>query len=278
MTAPFIIDSGPSARGWSYYAAFLRCPMLFFWKYVYARRQGLGWNDTTPPLARGTLVHVGLAHHYARKWAVANGRDPERIPEPLTAMRIKSEQIGDVGIEMLPVAVAMVGSYWKAWPVDSFDVVSVEQPVEIKFGSATLTARVDRTVQDRSTRKILFHDIKTSARLEGKTVYKYTNHGQFFGHTFIGRAMYGDRFGGVMIDIIDERGEVKRIPPEPAPFALRTFPSRIERANERIEECKRRHGDSQEAWMSEAVTDEQTCVGPYGKCPAFDLCRWGKES
>jgi hypothetical protein len=271
-----IIDSGPSERGWSYFAAFLRCPMLFFWKYVYAKRNALGWNDTTAPLARGTLVHVGLGHYYARKWAQENGRDPDRILAPLEAMRMKAEMIGDVGQEMLPVATSMVEAYWKRYPTDSFKVVAIEEPLFTHFFGAYYTARLDRVVQERDG-KIYIHDIKTTARMESKTQRKYTLHGQFFGQHFLGMKAYGDRFGGVIIDIIDESGKCERTRPLPAPFMLRTFPQRIERTHARIQETIARCGVDQEKWAAEAATDEQICFGPYGQCPAFEICRWGRS-
>src|SRR5574340_1107447 len=108
---PVIIYSGPSERGWSYYSKFLRCPMLFYWKHVYANANRFGWNDYTYALTRGTLVHVGLAHHYARQWARENGKDEQRVISPIEAIRVKARQIGEIGEEMRSVAEEMLAAY-----------------------------------------------------------------------------------------------------------------------------------------------------------------------
>lgn len=274
MTPPIIIDSGPSERGWSFYSKFLRCPQLFFWKHIYADAHRLGWNDATAPLTRGTLVHVGLAHYYAQQWARENGFDPSKILAPLDAVARKAEQMGDLGAEMRPVAEAMLGSYWRRYPVESFHVVAVEEPMEIMFGDARYTARLDLVVEERG--KVYIYDTKTTARMEAKTFPKYTLHGQFFGAWYLGRQRWGDKFGGIVINAVSEDGECLRRPQEPAPFMLRKFPLIIKRAAGDIGRMTNLYGSDQDAW--EARPDEQICFGPYGRCSAFELCRWGHST
>lgn len=273
-TSDTIIDSGPSARGWSYYTTFLRCPMLFYWRHVYARRDALGWNDTTRPLARGTIFHVGLAHHYARMWATANGKDPAKILAPQDAIDEMARRIGPVGQEMLPVASGMLDAYWRTYPTESFAVVSVEEPMSLTFGAALYTARVDLAVEEGG--KVFIYDTKTTAAIQAtKTIRKYTLHGQFFGQHYLGRKYFGDRFGGVVVNVIDEQGRCLRRRPDPAPFTLRHFPGIIERAHVAITARRAECGDDMERWALHACPDEQICVSPYGYCPAFELCRYG---
>lgn len=268
-----IIDSGPSERGWSYYALFLRCPMLFYWKLIYPRRASLGWNDTTGPLARGTLVHVGLAHYYARIWAASHGKNPDMIPAPDRAIEVKAAQMGPVGQGMLGVASSMLDAYWRVYPTESFKVVAVEEPMEITWGGARYTARVDLVVDEGG--KVFIYDTKTTAQFQAKTIRKYTLHGQFFGQHYLGRRYYGDRFGGVVVNVVDQEGQCTRRRPDPAPFTLRHFPQIIQRTHEQIEARKAECGDDLEKWAAHACPDEQICVSPYGYCPAFQLCRYG---
>ena len=269
-----IIDSGPSERGWSYYAAFLRCPMLFFWRYVYTPKTGQRWSDYSHALARGTLVHVGLAHYYAQMWALQNGRDPDRIPPPETAMPIVADRIGDLGREMLPVAVEMVRAYLQRYPLETFRVIAVEEPVAMRFGEALYTARLDLTVQEPDGR-IYVYDTKTTSMMKSQTVRRYTLHGQFFGQAYLARSKWGDSFGGVVVNVIDETGRCHRERTPPSPFMFRHFPGVIEVTAKNIEHAKEVNGDDAGKWASFAAPDEQICFGPYGQCPAFDLCRWG---
>lgn len=274
---PVLIDSGPSERGWSYYSDFLRCPMLFFWRHIYARREGFGWNDTTGPLARGTMFHVARAHFDAQCWARENGKDPSKIVGPEEAIGYMAKRIGDVAREMQPVVESMWRAYRARYPVESFKIVAVEEPVSMNFGPAFYTARLDRVVQEKDGR-IDIHDTKTTARMEAKTVRKYTLHGQFFGFHYLGRKTWGDRFGGVVIDAIDEEGNCTRQRPQPAPFMMQAFPRIVEAAHLQIEAAKSVFGDSQEGWASIAHPDERICYSPYGQCSAFELCRWGHGS
>lgn len=275
MTDPVIIDSGPSPRGWSYYGTFLRCPMLFFWKYVYPRARSLGFNDTTPPLARGTIFHVGRAHRDARQWARENGKDENRVLSPIDAMNECARRIGPVGEERLPTVHAMFQAYCERYPYETFKIVAVEELMTINFGGALYTARLDRVCQDRDG-KIRIQDTKTTARLDSGTLRKYTNHGQFYGHYFLGRNFYGDAFGGVTVDMAGEDLKFERKPPEPSPFMLRNFPALIETTHDRIEAARRQYGDDQDGWARLANPDEQTCYGKYGVCSCLELCRWGR--
>ena len=273
MTDPVIIDSGPSPRGWSYYSTFLRCPMLFFWKYVYADAHRLGFQDTTGPLARGTLFHVGRAHLDAQQYARENGKDPNKILGPLDAMRVCADHIGEWGREKLPIAESMYHAYRQRYPFEAFRVIGVEHLAEVYFGSARYTARLDRVVEERG--KVYIHDTKTTARLEPGAIRKFTLHGQFFGHHYLGRHLYGDAFGGVVIDIVGEDGQCQRRSVEPAPFMMRKFPGVIERASDRIDATKQMCGVDPEMWAASANPDEQTCFGKYGQCSCLELCRWG---
>ena len=58
----FLIDPGPSRKGWHRLAKVLRCPRLYALSYKQKHRT----SDEPPaePLVKGSLFHVGLAHHY----------------------------------------------------------------------------------------------------------------------------------------------------------------------------------------------------------------------
>lgn len=68
MSEQLFIDAGPSSRGWSYWGDFFACPRLF----AYKKRLGvqLGSSDGR---TRGSMIHTGLAHLFARWGAVQKG-------------------------------------------------------------------------------------------------------------------------------------------------------------------------------------------------------------
>lgn len=74
-----LIDSGRSEIGWSHYSAFAKC-------LHYGALLNAGHRDTSDPLVKGTLLHVGLAHLHARWQAQQEKRDPEEFYFPEAAM------------------------------------------------------------------------------------------------------------------------------------------------------------------------------------------------
>ena len=96
--------------------------------------------------------------------------------------------------------------------------------------------------------------------------------GQIVGYQMFGRAKYGERFAGVLLN------RVKLSPPfdfdrralEPAPAALTDFVKVIEEAERRVAQYEGK--ETRDYPMS---LTNQICYGKYGKCRAFDLCRFG---
>jgi hypothetical protein len=269
-----IIDSGPSERGWSYYSTVLRCPQLFYWKYVYPKiaTRPTTFSDYTEPLARGTIFHVAAAHHYARMWARAHGKNEDLVCPPEVAMKIAAAKIGELGEERLPIVQAMWSAYLQRYPVETFEVVAVEQPAEVLIEGVRLTARIDLIVKE-PTGRIFIYDHKSSARMESKVMRRYTLHGQRFGLELLGRKLYGDQFGGVVINHITEDCEFVRKSSEPAPWMARKFPLTITLAAALIESLTAKCGTDPSAWP--AFPSDQSCYGPYGACPAIPICQWG---
>ena len=76
-----LLDTGPSPFGWHRYETFLRCPQLYAWTY-HAKEPG----EDGRALAMGSLVHVGLAHHYARMRETQQGRDATAYYDPVDVL------------------------------------------------------------------------------------------------------------------------------------------------------------------------------------------------
>jgi len=124
-------------------------------------------------------------------------------------------------------------------------------------------------------KRVWFVDHKSCYRINTKTLRQHILSGQFLGYQMFGRAKYGNRFAGVIINRIklSTPYEFDRSVLEPAPDAVKRFAKNLGEVEEMTEKYK---GLPPEQWP--AVYSDQTCFGKYGMCDAFNLCQWGKEN
>ncbi len=273
-----LIDTGPSRRGWHRLEAHMRCPTLFAWGYGQAGAGGEAAERSRtrfppgPPLVRGSIGHVGLAHLYARLKAVQESSDPDRFYLPTEAMGLVADSFGELGAEMLPVATRVVRAYAEHFGREKWKVVGVEKEEETRFGQYLYTARVDLEYADRAG-KVWFLDHKLVSKLEAKVLNRYTLSGQILGLLHLGSRKHGDRFGGVQLNLlgVNPISFIRHVP-DPAPWLLERFPEIVveaEKAISRTEDLLRQN------LTVPASPSEFTCYNSYGRCPAFELCRWG---
>lgn len=285
-----LLNTGPSERGWHRLEAWLRCPQLFAYAYLIKPEGGLGDRG---PLVRGTIGHAGLAHHFARLRAKQRGDDPNAYHTIEDAMALVAAMHGELGEFFLPIALRAVMAYITQFVYEDFEVVAVEEAVRayVKWPDALvkvqpsranekflITQRFDRVFKDKGKR-VWIEDHKFVAKIQGKTVTRYILSGQFHLMQWFGRALYGDAFGGARINLLEcqENPDVKpkslQLPCEPAPNALGRFARNVCDAEEGI---ARLAAEGRDPWDYPAAMNEQVCLTPYGACPAFELCRWGK--
>lgn len=282
-----LINSGPSRRGWHRLELFLRCPQLWIYRYIIQAPYLV--NAERMPLVRGSLGHVGLAHHYARMRAAQRGENPDSYYDVEEAMELVAPTFGDMGPDILPVARGAVRFYCQKYATEQVKVLDVEREVEAQVrwngrGPYLFTQRIDLAYEGADGR-VWIEDHKFVAQMRAKVPKRYTLSGQFQGLQWFGRAIYGERFGGVRVNIIQVPNKdpvfgtdarVERIRLEPAPAMLERFPQLvcdaeegIARLTEEIESGRR------SPYQAPAAAQEQVCQGPYGLCDAFEACRWG---
>jgi len=279
-TDRILIDPGPSARGWHRVETFLRCPQLFAWKYR-AGGSGSGGgggsplNDGSAATSLGSLIHVGLAHYYARLREKQNGRDPEVYFTPDDAVR----ELGarkNATREAEEQAIKVVGAYIARFynEENRIRVLHVEEVFEANFEGHYYTARVDLVWEQND--KVYLIDHKSTQRIEARTVRAYSTSGQLLGYRWLGTA-YGDRFGGVILNLLQAGDPLKFERPmmEPAPNLIAKFPKTIDYAEKSIALL-----DGMDLQPNEwpANPSEHTCFTRYGACPARELCRWGRST
>jgi len=290
MNEKILINAGPSRRGWHRVEAFLRCPQLYALRYRSASLAQDGQAST--PLMRGSIGHVGLAHHYARLRAVQNKRDPSVFHMPRTAMEIVAPRLGQLAVALLPVAQITVDEFLSTHADEGFKILHVEEEfetvlrdlrtprhpsiVDVTTGGrmCEFTMRPDLIFEDASGRKWIM-DHKFVAYNRRSTSTRYTNSGQFLALKMLGQALYGASFGGVVANVLQVAPNIRfhRYPIDPSPGLQARFPTIVLDAEERIAQLEDEHRGVME-WP--ATASEQTCMTAYGACPAFEICRWGE--
>lgn len=234
--APVSVEpsAGPSLRGSHRLQLWHRCPQAWAYRYV------LGL-DTKPTraLAVGSLVHAALMEHYL-------GHDP------IAAMRAAPDDLVIYFEDALKLFVA----YRNHYKNDRLNVIGVEQEFVIRAGPYFHTQRFDLLIRDELGR-VWIWDHKTGGRSD------WEHSLQFLSAAMIGRAYFGDKFGGLTINQVSELRRFSIYPPE---AMIRQVARTILTTNDQIERELAANTDPY------AYHRTYACQDRFGKCPYLDLC------
>lgn len=275
-----LIDPGPSRKGWHRLAKVLRCPRLYALSYLVEHRT----SDEPPaePLMKGSLMHIGLAHHYAQKSDLFEDKD---IYSPQEAIEVLAQQqpaghraawqrhVPEIQRTLADYQIHWSGEQWKTIAIEHELLVNVFD--EERNKSYLYTQRVDAVWQHPMTGKIYFVDHKTAARFTSRTLGGYSMNGQFLGYQMIGERMYKDRWGGVLLNVI-EWGKgggsptFQQMPINPAPHSVVQFPNAIIRAERTIQDYEKTQPAK---WPA---THQESACWAYRQCRFYQTCQWGK--
>jgi hypothetical protein len=272
---PIILDPGSSGQwGWHSIQSFNECPQ----KFSFAHNLKVA-RVAKEPLVKGSLLHVGLAQHYARSWCEYNDEKPESFMRPHEAMRVVSEkpEHAPIGPKVLNDVCTTLDQYRAYYLRESVRPLHVEEVFETEIQGYKYTQRIDLVYADPQGR-VWFVDHKTTGKMEQKTILGYGMSGQILGMRLLGQRHFGKDFGGVKLNMIvwgqsGKSASFHRIDPEPAPFAQSQFENVVAGARRRIDELR---ADGRGPWEWPKALSEQTCVGRYGACEFYEQCRWGQ--
>ena len=282
-TGPILLNAGPSERGWHRIEGASRCLRLFAWR----ESGALTWKSSEP-LVKGSLLHIGLAHLYARQRTENYGGDPEAymtVEDSVRALsEIEAEKAGTAHEAALwrvsvPNIILALRAYENRWRHCDWKPVMVEEELRAQIpkvsgdGTFLFTQRADLAVQD-GTGKYWIVDHKSCYRIESKTLRQHILSGQFLGYYIFGKKLWGKNFGGLIVNRVklSEPFGFDRTTLEPAPDAVKRFAKNLALQEQMVDMFE---GKPPQEWP--AVYSDQTCWGKYGKCDAFELCQWGKE-
>ena len=275
-----LLFTGPSPNSAHRTETFAICPRRRGFDFHGEQEPGKPWH--TPATARGTLMHVALAHHYRRIQATQDGDDPDQWWEPAIAVALLAKQTeGPTGAIMEGQVTHVQEAYtaYKAhYAFEKFRVRAVEQVVEIPVPGtggpgepACKTARLDLIYENRAG-KLILCDHKSTGRIVKQHPWFYARTGQFLLMRWLG-ASFGDRFGGVLLNMVQvgQAGpKFERPNLDPVPGFLASYPlylSYYEPQRLAFEES----GLPPELWPP--LPSEHTCFGRYAPgCPHASKC------
>lgn len=304
MAEKHLIDTGPSGpRSLHRIRTWLRCKRLYAATFMVpadptapdGRLVYRGFNPdagTAQPLVRGSWLHVGAAHFWARLACRQQGLDPEAYWSPLAAVDAVREakrgtwgSFADTEYEAARSAVAAYCAHWEAQVSGAnegrYRVLSVERALMIaaetpKHGTWTFHQKPDYIVEDTTLGRVLIRDVKTHRGFDlSGALHVYSPDLQMLAYAWWGSGTWGDRFGGVEIDGISYPAPhvLKIQRPDPAPGLVSLFPLIYTRAEKEIAGAEAAGW----AWEDyEAAANEQVCTSKYGRCGHWDACLWGK--
>jgi hypothetical protein len=275
-----VIFTGPSPRGWHRIQTFLECPQRFAFGHpdecgdpsdpVYAQLKAEG-KPASRALEIGSLLHLGLAQHYARMAMTQQGWPADTYMAPLDAVRFVG---GLQKSEHVEYVVECLGSYFDHYRFEDFEVVEVESLNEITFGRFKLTGRLDLAIRHRQTGLVYVMDHKSTSRYSEAQRLSYSLSGQFHTYEWMARQKYGAAFGGMKINFLQHTPPHKfvRVDSYPVPNLLRKLPATVVAAEEQIEAML-----SRKVALSDWPTanSELVCTTKYGPCQYTHFCRFG---
>lgn len=270
VNGKFIINPGESPFGSHRYETFGICERRYWIKYINAQIHNRGGNAR----GIGSLIHLALAQYYMK---IKNKKNKvsTQLYEPMEAVELMANSYG-LSTEIEKVREIFNNYILKYGIEDSTkQIMSVEEIYglvlehdSIPGKYAPLTARIDLVYRGSNTGKVYFCDHKTSGFISPNHIKFYSMSSQILFLQHIGERVYGDEFGGVIINSIQTGAKslFKREKPHYFERAINdNIISTIERFNKLI-------GKGENENDYKGTYSEHTCWTRYGACDFYEIC------
>jgi len=219
------------------------------------------------------MMHLILAHHYLHVQATQQGKEQTEWLPPREALHQLCLQEGEAYMQHLDKILGCYEAYVHRWLDETITILEVEKLAYTKIGDFAFTGRFDLVYEDRRG-KVWICDHKTTGRLHTKQRVFYGISGQLVGYRYLGQQIYGERFGGMILNQVQhgEPHKFARVTLPPAPNLIRRFPQIVTDAENRIAQLEASGRKYDEYPMA---VNELTCYSRYGACPHMEKCQWG---
>ena len=281
MSEPQLIFTGPSPKGAHRLETFISCPRKFALTY----RTGLGGTEGSKhkeaavagkddALIVGSLLHLGLAHHYARLKEVQQGGNPDYYYKPLDAINHMAELMKWNSHGYLDNVNSTFEAYLYHFRNEKLKIVAVEELLTANINGHDYSGRTDLMVED-SNGMVWIWDHKSCARYTKEKHEEYSLSIQMNGYKMLGRAAFGDRFAGIRLNYL-QHGDTKRFirqDAESTPGMEASFPDLVTHVESQIATLTREKPDVM-TWPKQP--SYMTCMGRYkgSTCPFIENCKW----
>ena len=159
-----LLNTGASPRGWHRLQLALECPQKYAWHYEVGLGQQGDERNTSPPLIKGSLIHLALAHHYSQIKALQNNEDPTEFEDPIKAVEIIAHQNGEAWIKEIDTCRRTFLAYLDNYSSENMKILEVERLAYTQIGDYLFTGRFDLIYEDRRG-KVWVCDHKTTGRI-----------------------------------------------------------------------------------------------------------------
>lgn len=291
-----LIDSGPSEAGSHEVQTWLFCPRA--WAYG---RYG-GQRGVHLPFVRGGIMHVGLAHHFAR-WAIRRNKSFTYLDKvytnenafytPEEAQRVlvhhkysagerqmalrpveKDENADEEATEetLLTACHDTLNAYIRR-NIPTFRVLAVEDPQRIELPNGMFhTARVDMISLEPDG--VYYDDFKSTAMTVKRAARMYERNLQLLALHLFGRQKYGPAFRGVRAIIIEANGKATYKPVN-APLLVNDVHALLTGAREDIRRKSALYGNNVRAYPPNGVHAGCVHAEVGSLCDRWRTCMFG---
>lgn len=307
----YLLNAGPSRRGWHRAESMIRCPQ--WWAYnhhpAFKSLPTKPFPDS-PPLIRGSLFHVAVAHFYRRLQAIqetGDNRDAERFHLPRRACELVSAEIDNdprrhpdspLWSSFIEEATAAITAYIAHYRShDDRVIIATEYPLALAVEAAGWT--LDPAVREYWTtgradliwlgadNYVYIDDSKTRGRIDPRQERGYARSGQFQGLRLMGERVFGGYFGGIGTNYATYKHDREKVARGEQSYAF-SFQRRAPPVLPYRLAC---HGDAirHAEWLEQALVssgmdpyrfpkasaENGGCEHRYGPCPAAYVCDYG---
>lgn len=257
-----LLITGESTNGMHRQECFDICNRKYYFKYIEFKK--------TSGKARGlgSLIHLGLAHLYARMRAKQRGEDHEVYHTPYDAIKLATVYGMEVDSEK---ALACVSGYISKYMAEDREkeILYVEEVFEVNIGGVAKTVRPDLVYRSKINNKIYIVDHKTTGYLSKNHTVWYSMTYQMLLLQHVGVALFGNEFGGVIINYI-QTGEKMLFKREGVIVCNAAYDDFIPAIIDGQKNIDEKAGKGKDAYLP--TFSEHTCWTRYGICDFYQLC------
>ena len=271
VNGKYIIHTSESPFGSHRYETFSICKRRYWLKYVNAQIHNKGGTAR----GIGTLIHLALAQYYMK---IKNKQNKVNIDlyEPMEAVELMANTYGLA--DHIEKVRTIFNNYVLKYGVEdsSKSIMSVEEIYGIvleherlKDMYAPLTARIDLVYRGSNSGKVYFMDHKTSGFISQNHIKFYSMSSQILFLQYIGEVVYGNDFGGVVINSI-QTGEKSLFKREKPLYFERAINDNVLSTILRFDELMSIDSNKEDDFKG--TYSEHTCWTRYGACDFYEIC------